>query len=160
MCWGWMEFFFFLTPSRGLQKTQDGTDWCPWTWRASRCPGSHIHCAQRHLTMPVGSQEAWDPTCEDKVHRAPESLGSAAEIKQALSVVKQQHTFAVCLKLSRPPIKYPHVISHQIKNFLGAAVVSSVQNPYIKKFYRAAVSFLFSVQLERITCCLIMCFGE
>ena len=57
--------------------------------------------------MPVGSQAAWDPTCEDKVHRAPESLGSAAEIKLALSVVKQQHTFAVCLKLSRPPIKYP-----------------------------------------------------
>ena len=42
---------------------------------------------------------------------------------------------------------------------LGVGGVSSVQNPYIK-FYRAAVSFLFSVQLERITCWLIMCFGE
>lgn len=58
--------------------------------------------------MPVGSQAAWRPTCEDKVHRAPESLGSAVEIKQALSVVKQQHTFLqFVLKLSRPPIKYP-----------------------------------------------------
>ena len=113
MCWGWMEFF--LTPSRGLQRTQGGTDWGPWTCRAPRCPGSHICRAQRHLTMAVGSQAAWEPTCEDQVHRAPESLGSAVEIKQALSVVKQQRTFAVCLVIQTsyqiPPCHLPQVSS-------------------------------------------------
>lgn len=100
------------------------------------------------------------------------SLGPPAEMKQALSVVEKRHTFAVCLNLSRPPIKYPSTsslpgkwpssytvrksernkpVSRNTKNALGIATASSVQSSYAEKFYIAAVSFLFSVQLERVT---------
>lgn len=105
------------------------------------------------------------------------SLGSPAEMKQALSVVEKRHTFAVCLNLSRPPIKYPSTsslpgkwpssytvrkpernkpVSHDTKNALGIATASSVRSSDTEKFYIAAVSFLFSVQLERVPLWLIM----
>lgn len=129
--------------------------------------------------MPVGSQAACAPICEGQVHGAPGSELRVTSRDEAGPLRGREAAHICCLfiNLSRPPIKYPSTsslpgkwpssytvrkpernkpVSHDTKNALGIATASSVQSSYTEKFYIAAVSVLFSVQLERVPLWLIM----